>query len=173
MAVTRFIARRGRTHTVISDNGTNFVGAAQKFTECFNEWDRDAMCERLARGKIIWKFNPPGAPHFGGIWERRVYSCKKANFAIIGNRRQRLPLLTTAKFLVEQTLNTNPLTPVSDNPEYLEALTPIHYLLGRPVLAEPLMPDAVRYVDCRKMYKVVQAYNQMVWNRWSKKYLPE
>ena len=39
------------------------------------------------------------------------------------------------------------------------------------MLAEPLMPDAVRYVDCRKMYKVAQAYNQMIWNRRSKKYL--
>ena len=66
-AVTRFMARRGRSHTVISDNGTNFVGAAREFTECFNEWDRDAMSERLERGQIIWNFNLPGTPHFGGI----------------------------------------------------------------------------------------------------------
>ena len=50
MAITRFMARRGRPHTIISDNGTNFVGAAREFRECFNEWDRDAMCERLASG---------------------------------------------------------------------------------------------------------------------------
>ena len=151
MAVTRFKARRGRPHTVISDNGTNFVAADREFTVCFNEWDRDAMSERLARGQIIWKFNPPGAPHFGGIWERLVRSCKKAMFAIQGNRRLTLPVLTTIIFLVEQALNARPLTPVSGDPEDLEASTPNHFLLGRPVLAEPLMPDAVTYVDCRKM----------------------
>ena len=159
--------------TVISDNGTNFVGAAREFKECFKEWDRDAMCERLARGKIIWKFNPPGAPHLGGIWERLVRSCKKAMFEILGNRRLTLPLLTTTMWLVEQTLNARPLTPVSDDPEDLEALTHNHFLLGRPVVAAPLMPDADRYVDCRKMYKVAQAYNRMIWNRLAKEYLPK
>ena len=75
--------------------------------------------------------------------------------------------------LAGQTLNARPLTRVGDDPEDLEALTPNHFLLGRPVIAEPLMPDAVRYVDCRKMCKVAQAYNQMIWNRWAKKYLPK
>ena len=164
MVVTRFTARRGKPHTIISYNGTNFVGVAREFTECFSQWDRDAMCERLARGQIIWKFNPPGAPQFG-IWERLVRSCKKAMFAILKNRRLTFPVLPTTMFLVEQTLNARPLTPVSDDPEDLEALMPNHFELGRPVLAEHLMPDAVRYVDFRKMYKVAQAYNQMIWNR--------
>ena len=55
----------------------------------------------------------------------------------------------------------------------LVALTPNHFLLGRPVVAEPLMPDVVRYVNCRKMYKVTEAYNQMIWNRSAKQYLPK
>ena len=171
--VTKFMARRGRPHTIISDNGTNFVGAAREFKECFNQWDGDVMCEPLARGQIIWKFNPPGTPHFVGIWERLVRSCKKTMFAILGNRRLTLPVLTTAMCMVEQTLNARPVTPVGDDPEDLEALTPNHFLLGRPVVAEPLIPDAVRYVDCRKIYKVAQAYNQMIWNRWTKDYLPK
>ena len=41
------------------------------------------------------------------------------------------------------------------------------------MLADALMRDAVRYVDCRKMYKVAQAYDQMIWNRWAKEYLPK
>ena len=69
MAVTWFMARRGRTLTVISDNGTNFVGAAREFKGCFNEWDGDAMCERLAREQIDWNVNPPGAPNFGNLGE--------------------------------------------------------------------------------------------------------
>ena len=168
LSVTRFIARRSKPHTIISDNGTNFVGAAREFEECFSQWDRDAMCKRLARGRIIWNFDPPGAPHFDGIWERLVRSCKKAMFAILAHRRLTLPVLTTTMCWVEQTLNAKPLTPESDDPDDLEALTPNHFLLGRPVLAEPLMPEAVRYVDCRKIYKVAQANNQMVWKKWTK-----
>ena len=143
--------RRGRPHTIIIDNGTNFLGADREFKEGFNQGDRDVMCEQLARGQIIWKFNPPGAAHFGGICERLVRSCKKTMLAILGNQRLALPVLTTTMCLAEQTLKARPLTLVSDDPEDLEALTSNHFLLGRPVVAEPLMPEAARYLDCRKM----------------------
>ena len=36
MAVTRFMARCGRRHAVISDNGTNLVGAARDFKKSLN-----------------------------------------------------------------------------------------------------------------------------------------
>ena len=94
-------------------------------------------------------------------------------YAVARNGGLTLPVLTTTMCLVEQTLNAGPLKPVSDDPEDLGALTPNHFLLGWSVLAEPLMPDAVRYVDCRKMYKAAQAYNQMICSRWAEKCLSE
>ena len=36
-AVHRFIGRRGQPKTITSDKGTNFVGAAREFKECFGE----------------------------------------------------------------------------------------------------------------------------------------
>ena len=30
-----------------------------------NEWDKAKIESDLAQKKIVWKFNPPGAPHFG------------------------------------------------------------------------------------------------------------
>ena len=71
-AVTRFIARRGYPNTIISDNETNFVGAAIELKAFMNEWDKAKIESDLAQIKIAWKFNPPGAPHFGGICERLV-----------------------------------------------------------------------------------------------------
>ena len=66
-AVTRFIAGRGYPGTIISDNGTNFVGAANELKAFMNEWDKAKIESDLAQKKILWKFNPPGAPHFSGI----------------------------------------------------------------------------------------------------------
>ena len=83
-------------------------------------------------------------------------------FAIFGNRGITLPVLKTTMCLVEQALKTRPLTPVSDDPENLEALTLNLFLLGRAVVAEPLMPDSIRHIYCRKMYKVAEAYNQLI-----------
>ena len=121
----------GYPNTIISDNGTNFVGAADELKAFMKEWDKAKTESDLAQKKIVWKFNPPGAPHFGGIWERLVQSCKMVMIAILDNRSLTDEVLSTTMCLVEQTLNARPLTAVSDDPEDLTALTPIHFLLGR------------------------------------------
>ena len=62
-AVTRFIARRGYPSTINSNNGTNFVGAANELKSFMNVWDKDKIESDLAQKKIVWKLNSPGAPH--------------------------------------------------------------------------------------------------------------
>ena len=47
-----------------------------------NERDIAKIEIDLAQKKIVWMFNPPGAPHFGGIWERLVQICKQVMIAI-------------------------------------------------------------------------------------------
>ena len=105
MAIMPFMTRRGRLHTIISDNATNFVGSARKFKELAKDWNQTAIHDSLAHHRVIWKFNPPGAPHFDGVWERLFRSCKKAMYSILGSRGLNLPVLTTNMCLVEQTLN--------------------------------------------------------------------
>ena len=39
-AIMRFIARRGKPNTIISDNGTNFVGAEKEFAEYVAAWNK-------------------------------------------------------------------------------------------------------------------------------------
>ena len=69
-----------------------------------NELDKAKIESDLAQKKIVWKFNPPGAPHFGGIWERLVQSCKKVMIAVLENRSLTDEVLSTTMCLVEQTL---------------------------------------------------------------------
>ena len=172
-AVTRFIARRGYPNTIISDNGTNFVGAANELKTFMNEWDKAKIESDLAQKRIAWRFNPPGAPHFGGIWERLVQSCEKFMIAILDNRSLTDEVLSTTMCLVEQTLNARPLTTVSDDPEDLTALTPNHFLLGRESASAPFMPSSERYHDLKKSFKTAQAYADMIWKRWTREYLPQ
>ena len=73
-----------------------------------NEWDKAKIESDLAQKKIVWKFNPPGAPHFGGIWERLVQSCKKVMIAILDNRSLTDEVLSTTMCLVEQTQRKTP-----------------------------------------------------------------
>ena len=169
-AVTRFIARRGFPNTIISDNGTNFVGAANELKAFMNEWDKARIGIDLAQKKIVWKLNPPGAPHFSGIWERLVRGCKKVMIAILDNRNE---VLSTTMCLVKQTLNARPLTAVSDDPEDLTALTPNHFLLGRENASARFTPSSERYNDLRKSFKTAQAYADMIWKRWTREHRPQ
>ena len=54
----------------------------------------------------------------------------------------------------------------------MEALTPHHFLLGRPSIAIPYLPDAQKYQNHGKMFRVAQAHMDNIWARWLKDYLP-
>ena len=101
-AIMRFIARRGKPCTIISDNRTNFVGAEREFAEYVAAWNKEGIDGHLIQRGIRRKFNPPAAPHFGGVWERLVRSCKKAMYAVLRNRSVTADVLSTTMWIVEQ-----------------------------------------------------------------------
>ena len=172
-AITRFIARRGKPNTILSDSGTNFVGAAREMREWIEAWNQSDIEQSLAQKQIKWKFNPPCALHFEGVWERMVRSCKKAMMSILGNRTLKDDILSTTMCLVEQILNSRSLTNVSDDSEDLEALTPNHFLLRRASPASPFMPDDQQYKDLQRAFTVSQAYAFSIRSIRNKEYLPQ
>ena len=70
-AVARFIARRGYPSIIISDNGTNFVGAAKELREFLDSWDKAKIESDVAQKKIVGRSTLP-EPHisvvFGNVW---------------------------------------------------------------------------------------------------------
>ena len=161
--------RRDYPNTIISDNKTNFVGAANELKAFMNEWDKAKIESNLAQKKIVWKFNTPGAPHFGGIWERLVQSCKKSHDCNLGQPKPHRR--GTQQNNVSCRENSQRKTP--DDPEDLTAFTPNHFLLGRENTSASFMPSSERYHDLRKSFKTAQAYVNMIWKRWTREYLPE
>ena len=152
-AVKRFIARRGYLNIIISDNKTS----SQRAEGFMDKWDKAKIESDIAQTKVFCNCNPTGAPHFGGIWERLVQSCKKVMIAILDNQSLTDKVQSSKLCLVEQTLNARPLTAVSDCPEVLTAPTPNHVLIGRENASAPFMPSSERYHDLRKSLKTTQA----------------
>ena len=99
----------------LSDNGTNFVGAAKELRDCINAWNPSDIENFLAQRGFKWKFNPPGAPHFGAIWECLVLSCREEMISALDGRSLTEDNLTTTVCSEEQTLNVRQLTRVSDD----------------------------------------------------------
>ena len=83
-AFTRFTSRRGVPKEMISDCGTNFVGAVSELKELVSKLDQNKIQQDTAYRGVKWNFNPPGAPHFGGIHEAMIKSAKKAIYGVLG-----------------------------------------------------------------------------------------
>ena len=130
-ALRRFVSRRGEVREIRSDNGTNFVGAERELREEIDKWNQQQIHEAMLQHHIKWKFNPPGASHHGGVWERQIRSVRKILGSLLLSQTIDEEGLTTLLCEVESILNSRPLTPVSDDPLDLDPLTPNHLLLLR------------------------------------------
>lgn len=160
----RFISRRGLPKKVYSDCGTNFQGASKQIGLLQEAHDL------AASEGIQWHFNPPAAPHFGGIWEAGVKSAKTHLNRTLGRAVLTFEELTTVITQIEGCLNSRPLTPLVSEVGEPEALTPAHFLIGRPFVNLPQI-DLSDNINVIKRWEIQQEMVQSFWKRWSKEYL--
>lgn len=135
----RFISRRGTPSTIWSDHGTNFVGASRFLKDVykFQREVEDAITESLCPRGIEWKFIPPRAPHFGGLWEAGVKSAKSLLSRSVGKQPMTFEELTTTFARIECLLNSRPLCSLTEDPTTFDFLTPGHFLIGGPLSSLP------------------------------------
>ena len=70
-ALRRFVSRRGLCADLHSDNGRNFVCAANELRKLVRtEEHQQEIARECASNNIRWHFNPPKASHFGGYGSR-------------------------------------------------------------------------------------------------------
>ena len=170
-ALRRFVSRRGEVREIRSDNGTNFVGAERELREEIDKWNQQQIHEAMLQHHIKWKFNPPGASHHGGVWERQIRSVRKILGSLLLSQTIDEEGLTTLLCEVESILNSRPLTPVSDDPLDLDPLTPNHLLLLRSGTRLP--PGAFSNSDnySRRRWRQIQHLASEFWRRWRREYL--
>ena len=169
-ALERFIFRQGTPSKIWSDNETNFVIAEKKLFLCIKNWNAEAPLS-LVHKQINYKYNPPKAPHQGGAWERMVRSCKRVFYAALVSEKLTDEILNTAMCLNEGSLNAHPLTPVSDDLDSLEALTPNHFLLGQHSLTFSSLRLSENYSHSKR-YARAQSYANAIWQGWLNEYVP-
>ena len=71
-AFLRMVNCRGLPAEVLSDNGSNFIVGERELRELVQQLNQGKI-ERIAANRgIQWHFDPPLAPHFGGVHEALI-----------------------------------------------------------------------------------------------------
>ncbi|XP_011858530.1 PREDICTED: uncharacterized protein LOC105556071 [Vollenhovia emeryi] len=168
----RFIARRGLPSDIYSDNGRNFVGAEREIRQLFDDAEfKRRIHETTAKEGISWHFIPARAPHFGGLWEAAVKAMKRHLKRTVGAASLTVTEMITVLSQTEAILNSRPLTPMSDDPRDLEALTPGHFLIGSAMKSLPQSGVLDIPINRLSRWQHTDQIHQRLWSRWSKEYL--
>ena len=170
-ALTRLVARRGWPRDMLSDNGTNFIGGCKEINQLVKQIDREKIQTMTSNKGINWHWNPPAAPHFGGVFERMIRSVKRAVNSVLGNADVNDEELQTTFTGVESLMNSRPLTQLSSDPNDEPLLTPNHCLVGH--MGGELAPETVDKTtfNPRRRWRRIQELIRHVWKRWMKEYL--
>ncbi|KAJ8718972.1 hypothetical protein PYW07_016528 [Mythimna separata] len=71
---------------------------------------------------------------------------------------------------IEAVLNSRPLTPLSSDPNDFSALTPFHFLIGRPFSSVPHPQLAETNITRLDRWKRIQLIRQHFWGRFHNEY---
>jgi hypothetical protein len=174
VALDRFSSRRGIPAHMHSDQGTNFIGANNELEKVIKELNskkfRDSLNDHPKYEDIKWHLIPPGSPNFGGLWEAAVKTVKSHLYRLFEKVTLDYEEMTTVLCRIEAVANSRPLTPLSDDPNDLMALTPAHFLIGRPLNARP-QHDVTKINDNLDRYHLTLKLSQQFWKRFQFEYL--
>ncbi|XP_053691178.1 uncharacterized protein LOC128739706 [Sabethes cyaneus] len=172
LALRNCFARRGTPIEIVSDRGTNFVGAEKELKQAMSTLNMNDLQAEFTTPSTVWRFNPPASPHMGGCWERLIQSVKKILARVKPQRVPTEEALRSYLIQVENIINSRPLTHVPVDNHSSPALTPNHFLVGSTNGLKPLVP----YTDCplmlQRSWRASDALANLFWKRWVAEYLP-
>lgn len=173
-ALRRVVARRESIAEIVSDNGTNFMGAAKELRQELKEMAEGELKDALTKEGIRWHFIPPHSPHVGGIWERQIRTIKDILAKMLWEFGMWLDdeILNMLLCEVEAVMNSRPLAKLSADPADPLPITANQILTMRTeVMRAP--PGAFGDADLysRRRWRKVQYLADIFWTRWKKEYL--
>lgn len=168
-ALARFVSRRGLPKTMTSDNGTNFRGADNEMRRLFEMFESKTFQERSCQMRIQWRFNPPGGPHRGGVFEAMIKAAKTALRDVL-QKDLTEEELTTALISAEGMINQRPLSYISADETFI--LTPNHFLHGS--LGGLIAPEVLDGTPTfQKRWRMVQDLLKTIWDKWLREWVTE
>jgi len=163
LAMERFFNRRARPHTLHCDLGTGFTAFAKEIKNAEDEYKDFLTQEAVQKFRIRMAFNPAGAPHWGGSWERMIKEIKKILKQCMESHKN----LSDAEFYTfltraEAILNRRPLAFQDDG----RILTPNDLINPVAGILLPMTGEST-IASVRRIRDAIADF----WHRWQKLYL--
>ena len=111
-------------------------------------------------------------PWMGGAWESLVKTAKRCLKTVTKGHPVYDQQLYTILVKIEGTINSRPITPVSDDINYFQPLTPSHFLIGRPSLYHRQGRFTEKELNSKRKWKVTQALLEIFSKLFLKEYVP-
>ena len=157
----RFFSVRGLPSVIISDNGTQFVGAERELKEMIRGWDTKRLRKFSAEKGVQWRFITPASPHQNRCAEALVKSCKVALKKAVGEQILTPFELYTCLLEVANLVNERPIGPIPNDPDDGSYVCPNDMLLGQATSHMPQgnqqskSASGVCSEDCRLILEVL------------------
>ena len=167
----RFFSIRGYPALLMSDNGSQLVGAERELKEMIKGWSHKELKEFGAERGMEWKFTTPAAPHQNGSAESLVKSTKNALKKAIGEQ-----ILTPFEFYtclmeIANLINQRPIGRIPNDPNDGSYLCPNDLLLGRASSTVPQGPFRESR-NPRHRVEFIQKIVDSFWKRWKRDVFP-
>ena len=177
----RFMAEKGDVRLIISDPGTQLVGAAKELDEVRKGWSVEELIRFGAERSVEWTTIMPSAQHQNGAAEiivKLVKGIMSSLLASIGTTVLSLNELNTLLREVANICNERPIGIRPNSVSNQEYLAPNSLLLGRsssrirsgPFQSKDIYDERPGAMKTRFLF--VQKLSDQFWENWTKTYLP-
>ena len=127
-AIRRFIARRGHPRLLLSDNGSNFLGARKQIRRQTLKLDHELIRQKLLNQSVDWPLTSFCPSLRLGVGEAPTDCKTSSSFEL---RIGKVGTFSTIVTKTESLVNARALTHVKSDVEDEDPLTPNHFLVGR------------------------------------------
>lgn len=172
-ALMRFANIRGIPSLILSDNATCFKGSDNELKNFYSTLQEDEtdICDKLSLKNMVWKFIPPGSPHFGGFYERKVQSIKRGLAAALKDVYPKEETFITVLSDVVNSVNNTPIGELLSDATEARALCPNDLILGRNNSVAINVPINLARIN-ENTWKAAQLIADRFWKRYLKEIRP-
>ena len=179
--IRRLLALRGDVRVIISDPGTQLVGAEMEMSFWRRGWDQEELDRFGSNRGIEWRFIMPASQHQNGAAESLIKFSKgvlKLMKKIYGESKLSINELNTLLAEVTNIVNERPIGVKPNSETDTKYLSPNCLLLGRnssrissgPFLEKDLYDEKPAAMKTR--FLLVQKMCDQFWNVWTRLYFP-